>query len=141
MRCIWSDAVLVWTKKDPSDYQPMRCGAYGRVRCGAYGPMLFLFGQKRSVGLPTDAMRCIRSDASQRLKLQHHRIRIANTRIRRMRSVCNHHHRIRIANTHTYDVCDPLTVCNHHFKIKHPRIRIANKHTHTHTHTTYAIRL
>ena len=32
MRCIWSDAVLVWTKKDPSDYQPMRCGAYGRMR-------------------------------------------------------------------------------------------------------------
>ena len=70
MRCIWSDAI---------DYNPIRCGAcdamrcgacdamrraaYGPMRRGAYGPMLFLFVQKRSVGLQTDAMRCIWSDA------------------------------------------------------------------------------
>ena len=60
MRCIWSDAMHMVRrcsclyKKDRSDYQPMRCGAYGfrydavhmvgcdavhMVRCDAYGPM------------------------------------------------------------------------------------------------------
>ena len=57
VRCIWSDAALVCTKKISlitkpmrrGAYDPVRRGAYDPVRRGAYGPMLFLFEQKRSV--------------------------------------------------------------------------------------------
>ena len=55
MRCIWSDAVLVCTKKirlitNRCDAMHMvRCDAVHMVRCDAHGPTLFLFVQKRSV--------------------------------------------------------------------------------------------
>ena len=86
--CKWSDAMhmvpdvaLVCTKKISRTTN--RCDAYGpmlflfvqkrsvglqtdamhMVRCGAYGPTLFLFVQKRSVGLQTDAMHMVRCGA------------------------------------------------------------------------------
>ena len=68
--------MLFWfVQKDQFDYNPMRCDAYGpmrcdavHMRCGAYAPMLFWFVQKRSVGLQTDAMMCIWSDAVHMLR-------------------------------------------------------------------------
>ena len=69
MWCIWSDVMHMVRcssclyNKNQSDYKPMRCGVYGPIRCGAFAPMLFLFVQQKSVGLQTDEMKCIWSDA------------------------------------------------------------------------------